>query len=115
MGLHRPTPQHREQSAVHSYELHGALVIVAQGAYDLESIAPLAGMLETAAAASSPVVLETSGVTFADSTFLNLLLRTHHATDLRIAAPSAQLRRLLEITGADAVLNVRATVADATS
>ncbi|MFF8479024.1 STAS domain-containing protein [Streptomyces sp. NPDC015414] len=100
---------------VESYELQGALVIVAQGAYDLDSLAPLSAMLETAASASSPVVLETSGVTFADSTLLNLLLHTHRAIDLRIAAPSAQLRRLLEITGADTVLVVRPTVEDAAS
>ncbi|MGW1887337.1 STAS domain-containing protein [Streptomyces sp. NPDC001970] len=48
-----------------------------------------------------------SGVTFGDSAFLNLLLRVHRTTELRIAMPQPQLRWLFEITGADKVLDVR--------
>jgi anti-anti-sigma factor len=99
--------------AVVQYELGEAWVVVAHGAYDMDSISPFAEVLETAAAKHSRVVVDASGITFADSTFLNLLLRTHRETDLRVAAPAPQLMRILEMTGADALLTVRATVEDA--
>ncbi|WP_427168490.1 STAS domain-containing protein [Streptomyces sp. C1-1] len=95
------------------YERGGAWVIVAHGPYDLDSIGPLAQALETAAAKHPRVVVDASGVSFADSTFLNLLLATHQLTDLRLAAPTPQLRRILEITAADSLLDVRPTVEDA--
>ncbi|GHH87103.1 hypothetical protein GCM10018793_61570 [Streptomyces sulfonofaciens] len=99
--------------AVVQYEHDGAWVVVAYGSYDMDTIAPLEGALLTAARERPKVVLDASGVTFADSTFLNLLIRVHTATTLRVAAPRAQLRRLFEITGTDSVLGVRATVEDA--
>ncbi|SEE24574.1 anti-anti-sigma factor [Streptomyces sp. Ag109_O5-10] len=96
------------------YESHGARVFVAHGAYDAASIAPLADALRAAADTYSRVVVDARGVSFADSTFLNLLISVHHATDLRVVAPSAQLRRLLELTGADKALKVRAGLEEAT-
>ncbi|MFH0521385.1 STAS domain-containing protein [Streptomyces sp. M41] len=95
------------------YELRGAWVVAAHGAYDMDTIAPLADALETAVRKHPKVVLDASGVTFADSTFLNLLIRTHQVGTLRVAAPSRQLQRLCEITGADRVLELRGTVEDA--
>ena len=95
------------------YELRGTWVFVAHGAYDLNSITPLADVLESAAEKYPRVAVDTAAVSFADSTFLNLLISIHHATDLRVVAPPAQLRRLLELTGADTVLAVRATLEDA--
>ncbi|QTI43548.1 STAS domain-containing protein [Streptomyces nojiriensis] len=50
-------------------------VVVAQGDMDLDISAPLAESLLAAAHAHPVVVLDVSGVTFADSAFLNLLLR----------------------------------------
>ncbi|MEU0671339.1 STAS domain-containing protein [Streptomyces sp. NPDC006172] len=104
-----------EQTSMLQYERNGVLVVVAPGACDLDSIAPLADALETAAAKQSRVVVDASGVSFADSTFLNLVLHIHRLTELRLAAPPPQLRRVLELTGADAVLDVRATIEDATN
>ncbi|MFJ6000455.1 STAS domain-containing protein [Streptomyces sp. NPDC092370] len=102
------------RAAVVQYELGGAWVVVAHGDYDMDSIGPLADALQTAAHKHSRVVLDASGVTFADSTFLNLL-HIHPMTSPRVAAPAPQLKRVLEITGADTVLDIRASVADATS
>ncbi|MEU9395674.1 STAS domain-containing protein [Streptomyces sp. NPDC048324] len=114
---HTPLPEHNGhalgQSGVVQYERGGAWVVIAQGDYDLDSIGRLTQALDTAAAQHKRVVLDASAVTFADSTFLNLLLNTHHRTDLRIAAPAPQLRRILEITGADTLLDIRPTVDDA--
>ncbi|MFB7595261.1 STAS domain-containing protein [Streptomyces sp. NPDC056160] len=95
------------------YELRGAWVVVAHGAYDRHSITPLETALAVAAGKYPRVVLDASSVTFADSSLLNLILLTHRSVPLRVAAPPPQLRRLLEITGADTVLETRATVEDA--
>lgn len=103
----------REQATVVQYEWCGARVVGARGAYDMDTITPLAEALHTASKAYPKVVLDASGLTFADSTVLSLLIRTHQAADLRVAAPAQQLRRLLELTGADAVLKVMSTVEEA--
>ncbi|MFI8950199.1 STAS domain-containing protein [Streptomyces sp. NPDC053750] len=105
--------QRPEQASVVLYERGGARVVGARGSYDMSSIAPLAEALDTAAKEHSKVVLDASGVTFADSTLLNLLILTHRAVDLRVAAPTQQVRRLLEITGVETILKVRATVEEA--
>lgn len=101
------------QAAVVQYKQRGAWVVVAHGAYDMDSITPLANALAAAAAEYPKVVLDTSGVSFADSTFLNLLIHTHEKTALRVVAPTPQLQRILQLTGTDALLEVRATVEDA--
>ncbi|MDN3261274.1 STAS domain-containing protein [Streptomyces sp. CSDS2] len=95
------------------YACQDAWVVSARGSYDLHTITPLAKALDTAAKAHRKVVLDASGITFGDSTLLNVLILTHHETDLRVAAPTRQIRRLLEITGVDTILKVRATVAEA--
>jgi len=100
-------------AGVIQYEWCGAWVVVAHGSYDMHSIKPLAAALQAAAGKHAKVVLDTSGVTFADSSFLNLLIHTHQTAPLRVVAPAPQLQRLLELTGADAVLEVRGTLREA--
>ncbi|MFI6038181.1 STAS domain-containing protein [Streptomyces sp. NPDC051315] len=104
-----------DQATVVQYEWCGAWVVGARGSYDIDSIVPLADALDTAVKEHAMVVLDASGITFADSALLNLLILTHQAADLRVAAPTLQLRRLLELTGVDTVLKVRATVEEATA
>ncbi|MGW1963582.1 STAS domain-containing protein [Streptomyces sp. NPDC001935] len=99
--------------AVIQYDCHGCRVLVASGSCDMTSIKLLAVALRTAAREYSKVVLEASGITFAGSTFLNLLVLTRRSTDLRVAAPTPQVQRLLEITEIDTILKVRATVDEA--
>ncbi|WP_432131972.1 STAS domain-containing protein [Streptomyces tendae] len=105
--------QGSEQPSVVRYVCGGAQVVGARGSFDLSSIAPLTEALDRAAAEHSKVVLDTSGITFADSSLLNLLILTHRTVDLRVAAPTRQLCRLLEITGVDGLLTVRPTVEEA--
>lgn len=88
-------------------------VIVAHGDIDADTLAPLAEALDRAATAQQAIILDAGDITFADSSALNMLLRTHQATTLLVAAPSASVRRLLEITGADRFLNVYPTTAAA--
>ncbi|MFJ9026462.1 STAS domain-containing protein [Streptomyces sp. NPDC102259] len=95
------------------YEREGAWVVVAHGDYDTNTITPLEEALDTAARKHARVVIDVSGVSFADSTFLNLLLRIHHMTSLRVAGPPRQLRHLFEITGADTVLDTRENIREA--
>jgi anti-sigma B factor antagonist len=64
------------------------------------------------------VVLDLSGVSFCDSAGLNVLLRAGQQADrsgaeLVLACVPPQLRRTLEMTGADQVLHIYDTVAEA--
>lgn len=113
-----PSPSRAEPAAtgpvVAQYAIDGLWVIAAHGDLDLNSLPPLTDALTEASASHSTVVLDASGITFADSSFLNLMLRVHRSTALRVAAPQAQLLRLLEITGGDKVLDIRPTLDAAT-
>ncbi|MFF7486901.1 STAS domain-containing protein [Streptomyces luteogriseus] len=100
-------------AAVLQYTWLGAWVVVARGAYDMDSIPPLSDALRAAVREHPKVVLDASGITFADSTLLNLLILTHQTGTLRVVAPSPQLRRLCEITGVDGILEMRASLDEA--
>ncbi|WP_327308536.1 STAS domain-containing protein [Streptomyces sp. NBC_01298] len=96
-----------------SYPAGTGCVVEARGELDQDTLAPLEEALSSAADRYPLVVLDAGGITFGDSSFLNLLLRLHHLTTLRIAAPGEQLRRLFAVTGADTVLSVHTSVEDA--
>ncbi|MCX4632189.1 STAS domain-containing protein [Streptomyces sp. NBC_01443] len=96
-----------------SYPAGAGWVVAAQGELDQDTLAPLEEALVSAADQHRLVVLDAGSVTFGDSSFLNLLLRLHHLTTLRIAAPCEQLQRLFALTGADTVLSLYPTVEDA--
>jgi anti-anti-sigma regulatory factor len=102
-----------EGAVVLQYEWLGAWVVVAHGSYDMDSIAPLSDALGVAVREHPKVILDASGITFADSMLLNLLILTHQAGTLRVVAPSPQLRRLCEITGVDGILETRTSLDDA--
>ncbi|MGX1122940.1 anti-anti-sigma factor [Streptomyces ambofaciens] len=106
-------PRSPDRAVTDEYAWHGAWVVAARGSYDMSSVGPLADALGVAAREHPKVVLDASGITFADSSLLNLLILTRRAVDLRVAAPPQQMRRLLEITGVDAIIEVRATVDEA--
>nr|WSS73200.1 STAS domain-containing protein [Streptomyces sp. NBC_01175] len=101
------------QGVVRQYQCRDAWVVVAHGEYDMGTIAPLTEALNNATSKHSKVVLDTSGVSFADSSFLNVVILAHQAATLCVAGPGHQLRRLFEISGVDALLRVRATVEEA--
>ncbi|KUN17764.1 hypothetical protein AQJ23_40710 [Streptomyces antibioticus] len=106
------SPEHRAPTVV-QYGLGDVWVIAVSGEFDHNTSGAAAEALQTAARKHQRVVVDTAGVTFADSMFLTLLLRTNSQSDLRVAAPSPQVARILELTGADTVLTVRPTVAEA--
>ncbi|MFF1414775.1 STAS domain-containing protein [Streptomyces sp. NPDC058289] len=87
----------------------GVRVVRCSGEFDADTEDALQMACATAVAAPevTQLVLDVRDVTFADSSFLNLLLVTHRDSDLRLRGPVPnQLARLLEMTGADLVLAV---------
>ncbi|MFF4902897.1 STAS domain-containing protein [Streptomyces sp. NPDC001068] len=115
-GEDRPDPTLSHASArpyLTQYEEQGVWVVVVHGAFDSNSVSLLASTLEDAAATHAMVVVDAAQMTFADSSVLNALLNFHHGHRLRVARPAPQFRRVLEVTGADMVLDIRPTVQDA--
>src|SRR5882762_8655893 len=90
-------------------------IVAPRGDLDADTLGPLRQELAEAASAGSVMELDASGIDFADSSFLNLLLSTHQHGDLRIAAVPPQLERLLRIVGVDQVLKVYGTAQEALS
>lgn len=88
-------------------------MVAVHGAFDGNSAPILATALQDAATTHKTVVVDLAGMTFADSTLLNVLLNFHRGHQLRLARPAHQFRRVLELTGADQVLDIRPTVEDA--
>ncbi|MET9963488.1 STAS domain-containing protein [Streptomyces sp. NPDC006326] len=104
---------HQEGVVRDSYPAGSGWVVAARGELDQDTLAPLEAALSAAADRYRLVVLDAAAITFGDSSFLNLLLRLHRLTALRIAAPGEQLRRLFALTGADTVLSLYPSVQDA--
>ncbi len=93
-----------------------ARVLTVSGDLDIDSVAPLDLALTSAADdGSGPVVVDLSGVGFADSTTVNVLLQGQAALGdrLRLAAPSPFMRRLIGMIGLDSALPVLPSVDDA--
>ncbi|MFI0811950.1 STAS domain-containing protein [Streptomyces echinatus] len=66
------------------------------------------------------LVIDMHGVTFMDSTGINILIAAHRTVTeaggwLRLAAPTGPVRRLLSIVGVDAVIDCRETLRQALS
>ncbi|MGW2280348.1 STAS domain-containing protein [Streptomyces sp. NPDC001770] len=87
-----------------------ASVLAPRGDLDLDSLGPLTAQIEAAVDAHGAVILDAGDITFADSSFLRLILTTHDRADLRIANPSPTVDRLLRIVGADAFLHLYPTL-----
>ncbi|MEU2761363.1 MULTISPECIES: STAS domain-containing protein [unclassified Streptomyces] len=93
-----------------------ALVLAVSGDLDIDNVGPLSRALASAADdGSGPVVVDLSGVGFADSTTVNVLLQGHTTLGgrLRLAAPSPFMRRLIGMIGLDSALPVLPSVDDA--
>lgn len=91
----------------------GALVLVLTGQFDGGTVAPLRRALaEAQAARAVRTIIDVSGVTYADSALLRLLVQAHHHLPrFMVAGPlPPQLRRLLELSGAAAILRITPNV-----
>jgi anti-anti-sigma factor len=89
----------------------GTVVVKPEGALDFGHHQRLEDALLAEIEAGHPrVVIDASGVSFWDSSALGVLIHVHHQTKfhdgwLRVARPSEQLRRSLEVTNLDKLLD----------
>lgn len=84
-------------------------LLVVRGEFDRDTLPCLRAALDDAGAADAErIVLDLSGVTFGDSSFLNELLVAHgRPGQLVLVGPfTGQIRRLFELTGTDVVLTL---------
>src|SRR5262249_3593538 len=84
-----------------------------QGQVDLSAVPRLQREMAAVLAAGAPVrlVVDLSGVDFCDSTGVNVLLAAHRQVreaggDLELAAPRPAVRKILQVTGREAVFTV---------
>ncbi|MCX4960971.1 STAS domain-containing protein [Streptomyces virginiae] len=83
-------------------------VVVCTGEFDLDTTGELAVACDRVTADAQLLVIDVSGVAFADSSFLNVLIRLRNSRPLVLAGPlPSQLHRLLEMTGALALFALR--------
>lgn len=90
----------------------GTAVLVLAGEIDLSTSGRFRAALDAARqGGANGIVVDLSDVTFVDSTMLRELLRAHgdcgeNGVRFALAAPGPPVRRLLELTGTDAVLSL---------
>ncbi|MFG2974392.1 STAS domain-containing protein [Streptomyces sp. NPDC048331] len=82
--------------------------VVCSGEFDMDSVGQLAEACVRDTGDPRVLVVDVSQVAFADSSFLNVLIRVNNSGPLTLAGPlPSQLRRLLEMTGALPLFDVR--------
>ena len=96
------------------------VVMSVHGEIDLYTVPRLQRELAGVLADGSPVrlVVDLSGVDFCDSTGVNVLLAAHKQAkdaggDMELAAPRRAVRKILQVTGLEAVFTVTDTPAQA--
>lgn len=89
-------------------------IVVMAGEFDMDGVAELRTALDPEAGGVARFVLDVSGVTFADSTALSIMLQPALNRPVVLAGEIPnRLARLLEVTGADRAFAVAPTVAEA--
>ncbi|MEU9271884.1 STAS domain-containing protein [Streptomyces sp. NPDC048251] len=100
-------------------DTRGRLAVAAlAGSLDYRTTTPLYPQIAELATSHPQLVLDLSKVTLCDSSGLNMLLRLRRRASendgwLAVAAPPAQTRRLMAVTGADQVIPVHGSLAEA--
>ncbi|MFG2342021.1 STAS domain-containing protein [Streptomyces yangpuensis] len=88
----------------------GVRLIVCSGEFDLDTTGLLVEACEGGAAVAEPLILDVTQVTFADSSFLNAVIRLRNTRPLTLRGPlPKQLHRVMEMTGALALFEIRDT------
>ncbi|MFG2818530.1 STAS domain-containing protein [Kitasatospora sp. NPDC048365] len=96
-----------------------AAVCTLAGDLDIETLAPAGRALDELVEQHPPLlVVDLRGIDFCDSSGLNLLLQTRLTAaaaqvGFRLAAPSATVQRLLELTCADTVFSLHPSLDEA--
>ncbi|MEU6313805.1 STAS domain-containing protein [Streptomyces sp. NPDC047014] len=90
------------------YDAHGRFVVSCAGEFDQETVGELAAACDRVDADAGLVVLDVKDVAFADSSFLNTLIQLRNTGPLVLQGPLPdQLHRLLSVTGALPLFEVR--------
>lgn len=96
------------------YDSSGPLPVLSPlGEFDMDNVTPLLAEIETVIAVHGLVILDASGITFADSSFLRMVLAVHQRADLRILAPSSKVARVFDLAGVDKYLRIYPTLEEA--
>jgi anti-anti-sigma factor len=108
----------REDAVTGVEKRDGATVVSLAGELDLYNAEDVrAALLESSTEKPSVLVIDLAEVTFIDSTALGVLVEARSHFDdpnrLRLAAPAAETRRALEVSGLDRHFSVHDTVDDA--
>jgi anti-sigma B factor antagonist len=96
-------------------------VLAARGEIDIAAVPTFRDQLRRLVEdGTSSIVIDLTDVRFIDSAGLRVLVdgltrARRRDADLRVACPSASLRRTFEISGLDKVMNVHESVEDATA
>ncbi|MEV7446247.1 STAS domain-containing protein [Streptomyces sp. NPDC091204] len=86
----------------------GVRVVVCSGEFDLDTIGLLIEACDAAPASAGLLVIDVRQLAFADSSFLNALIRLRNTRALVLQGPlPSQLRRMMEMTGALALFDIR--------
>jgi anti-anti-sigma factor len=115
--IHQASPQDRLSIKCHTH--HGIRVVTVQGEIDADVCPMPEAALHTEPSTSSPrIVLDLSGVTFMDSSGVNLFANTYQTVNkaggwLRIAAAIPAVERVLNLVGLDTVIACHLTLEDA--
>ncbi|MET8948703.1 STAS domain-containing protein [Streptomyces sp. NPDC004542] len=97
----------------------GADVVTVRGEIDHDTGDPLRQALDISVGRSAPrVVVDLGGVTFMDSSGINILIAAHHAAQaaggwLRLAAPTGSVLRTMRLVGLDTVIACHPTLREA--
>jgi anti-sigma B factor antagonist len=90
-----------------------AIVLAVTGEIDMATGQAFRDALDHAVERSHDVLVDLGGVSFMDSTGLNALIRgaqqaQRSAGTVRVRSPRPEVRRLLDITGADRIIPIEA-------
>ncbi|MFJ9624442.1 STAS domain-containing protein [Streptomyces sp. NPDC101181] len=83
------------------------------GDIDIDGVEPMRAALSEAARTGTPVVLDCTETTFADSSFLNTALHALRSVPVHLAGATGMLASLLKVTGTDEVFRLHPDVATA--
>ncbi|MEU2391794.1 STAS domain-containing protein [Streptomyces sp. NPDC007369] len=109
-----------DQFAVEVRRMDSAVVLLLSGELDHDTAEPLRAALEAALAAGGPLrlIVDCGGLSFCDSTGLNMLLRARLAAEaaggsVELSGLGRQVARMLRLTGADGVFTIHRDLAAA--